>query len=438
MSTRLPDIDIREIRRNVSAAFTGAKEKVDSITNMHTGNAVTEDMRKSFSEIKQNSKSLLRKALELSEKSQSFVTPKIERLVDDLQLASGRLVENLKEQSDQLVETAVFQESEVLSFMNDAVELTALPAYDLLLGTVKSGMELTDGSTDAIKNISEGDFEGARADYKDGVDRSLLSFQLGRDLAVEDFRRTTNSFSDPDKWRTTDYLIYKRGELLGCTGKNSYLAPKKDAWVEKYWKDIQSSADKYSLPPELLAGVAWSEFGGQPDILDSRVYSTRIMFPEAQNSLSQLSGALRRLSGRLEETSFGTIQMQIGTATDTIWKPSSVCLSEFERQSLISSLKDPLVNFDLAARHLADLREKDFSKSSHGLTEDEMLVVVATRYNRGPSLSLEEIQQDLEYGEIAIEEGLSFETVRYVLILLFRVTYHEWHSSMNKCCRCCK
>ena len=73
-------------------------------------------------------------------------------------------------------------------------------------------------------------------------------------------------------------------------------------------------------------------------------------------------------------------------------------MSSDERSALIASLKNPIQNIYIAAKHLSTLRKIDFaSKPTTQLTADD-IKVIATRYNRGPDLSLEQIKKNLSYG----------------------------------------
>ena len=61
-------------------------------------------------------------------------------------------------------------------------------------------------------------------------------------------------------------------------------------------------------------------------------------------------------------------------------------------------LENDQTNILIVARHLSDLRDIDY-KGVNDLT-DEQLGVVASRYNRGPDLSLGDIKKNTSYGDL--------------------------------------
>ena len=66
---------------------------------------------------------------------------------------------------------------------------------------------------------------------------------------------------------------------------------------------------------------------------------------------------------------------------------------------VIDSLKDPISNIYLAAAHLSELKNVDFSNKKTDELTDEDLIIIATRYNWGSTISLENLKKDLSYGK---------------------------------------
>jgi hypothetical protein len=209
---------------------------------------------------------------------------------------------------------------------------------------------------------------------------------------------------------TGDPLAWGVDDWIASQGDPEYLRNYKNEWVRTHAENIQEAAERYGIPPYVLAGVAWTEAGGQPDSLDVFVYSQRDMYPWF-DSLDELTlpGPLDRLPGSPEETSFGTIQMQIRVAAQELGYPDPDNLSKEQELEIAAKLLVPETNIDIVARHLDSLRDHDgFPKDPNQLT-DEQIAVIATRYNRGTDPSLEDIQANPDYGNSLIRlrnEGL--------------------------------
>jgi hypothetical protein len=107
-------------------------------------------------------------------------------------------------------------------------------------------------------------------------------------------------------------------------------------------------------------------------------------------------------------TSFGNVSTQIRRAAETMgYDPAR--MSQAQEDAIVASLEDPRQNIFIAASHLADLRDIDFPTARGGAMTLEQMRVVATRFNRGPDLSLAQIQTDMSYGQRVLD--------RFVLLL---------------------
>jgi len=152
---------------------------------------------------------------------------------------------------------------------------------------------------------------------------------------------------------------------------------------------IRQAAAENDLPDWFLAGVAWAEVGGDPPSIDYFAYSYR-----------RDIGIGSRPAGT---TSFGAVSIQERRAAEELgYDPSR--LTHMQSSFLIASLADPQQNLFIVASHLDRLRDQDFpGKPGELLTADD-LKIIGTRYNRGPDLSLEEIQRNLSYGESVVNK----------------------------------
>ena len=92
----------------------------------------------------------------------------------------------------------------------------------------------------------------------------------------------------------------------------------------------------------------------------------------------------------------GEVSIQLRRAAQTMgleWAD----LSGKERSELVSCLSDEPSNLAVVAMHLRQLADVDYrGQASLG---DKEVVVIGARYNRGPHLTLEQINKDLSYGQ---------------------------------------
>jgi len=173
------------------------------------------------------------------------------------------------------------------------------------------------------------------------------------------------------EWTTIDLIAWLGG------GKDIFDF--KDQWVHGYRHAIQAAAERYDLPPELIAGVAYIEVGGDPLIIDNLAY------------------ALRNEENR-DRTSFGNVSIQVRRAADTLGYDMSQDLSPSQRRAIVNALENPQTNIFVAAKHLSDLRDIDFRGVSGSQLDRPQIEAIATRYNSGPDISLSEIKKNMDYG----------------------------------------
>jgi hypothetical protein len=202
-------------------------------------------------------------------------------------------------------------------------------------------------------------------------------------------------FSDPDaskvEWTTGDVLKWKCGST--CGGGNEYLFKRKAQFISHYRNVLKDAAAKYDIPEFLLAGVAFAEFGGDPMWIDDVADGVRSFDWSGPDWVDRNM----TMTKDPNLTSFGNISIQVRRTAEELGYDVKNMSSD-ERSALIASLKNPIQNIYIAAKHLSTLRQIDFAnKPTTQLTADD-IKVIATRYNRGPDLSLEQIKKNLSYG----------------------------------------
>jgi hypothetical protein len=150
-------------------------------------------------------------------------------------------------------------------------------------------------------------------------------------------------------------------------------------WVHGHRHAIRAAADRFDLPRTLVAGVAYTEVGGDPEEIDPVAYALR-------------SGSDR------DRTSIGPLGVQFRRAAESLGYGPVERITASQRRAIYSSLLHADTNIAIAAKHLADLRDRDF-RGTHGyqLTRDQ-IEIIASRYNRGPEISIDEVRRNLSYG----------------------------------------
>ena len=172
------------------------------------------------------------------------------------------------------------------------------------------------------------------------------------------------------EWDTSKAIEWK------TVGGRSFIFDFKDKWVHGYRRAIVAAAKEFDLPPELVAGVAYNEVGGDPSWADAAAFNIR---------------------GRKEKrrTSFGSLSLQVRSAADSLGYTNP---GSWQDAAIIGSLNNSQENIFIAAKFLARLRNIDFKgRSANSLSKDD-IAIIASRYNRGPGLSLDKIKKDTQYG----------------------------------------
>ncbi len=193
------------------------------------------------------------------------------------------------------------------------------------------------------------------------------------------------------EWKTSDIIIWKCGSA--CDGGNEYLFNRKLEFISHMKNVIKDASAKYNIPEFWLAGIIFSEFGGDPMWIDDVAYGVRSF------DWSGPEWVDRNLTTTKDPnlTSFGNVSVQIRTAAKELGYAVE-SMTSTEMNLLINSLKNPVQSIYIAAKHLSTLKKVDFAgKSINQITADDVKIIT-TRYNRGSELSADEIKKNLSYG----------------------------------------
>lgn len=186
---------------------------------------------------------------------------------------------------------------------------------------------------------------------------------------------------DAVKWK----VLGKLPAWMG--GDPNVLRDYKDAWVRSHRDLIVTLSASYGLPPELLGGVAWIEAGGKPYSFKIEVYEVRRFMP---------------MMKRPELTSMGPVAIQLRRAAEAMGVEFDQ-LSASDQSQLVDCLQNADNDLQIVAKHLSQLKQIDFPNAT-AVGEYEIRII-ATRYNRGPDLSLQSILKDTSYGDFIIQKN---------------------------------
>jgi hypothetical protein len=261
-----------------------------------------------------------------------------------------------------------------------------------IFAMISQGKEIPDFTLEAIQNEDDTGiiyFENQirNIEYSDNLS------DLHKNI-IDDANKVSVD-ENVNEWDEEDILRWK----TPIVGNENYIYEFKEQWVSGYKDVIKAAADKFDIPSLLLAGVAYNEVGGDPLWIDDAAYATRTFDHLADPYLPTITK-------EPELTSFGNVSIQVRRAIETLGYESDSLDTEQE-QMIIDSLKDPKQNIFIAAAHLADLRDIDFQGKSADQMGSEEIKLTATRYNRGPDLSLEDIKKDTSYGDVLMESNIA-------------------------------
>ncbi len=185
------------------------------------------------------------------------------------------------------------------------------------------------------------------------------------------------------KWTSLDAIIWKIWpQALG--GGSEYLWSYKDAWVLFNRDRIRQAASKYSIPATLLAGVAWAEAGGAPDIQDSITFPVRAFDWSGPDWIDRLT-----ITKRPTLTSVGSVSIQLEVAAREL-KLNTENMSFADQSRLKMCLEQDAFNLDLVAKHLRGLILHDYPDADTLNPTLEQWVVMGSRYNRGTARPLKD------------------------------------------------
>ncbi|APR81934.1 Hypothetical protein A7982_07283 [Minicystis rosea] len=214
----------------------------------------------------------------------------------------------------------------------------------------------------------------------------------GNKITLDEYNRLLAESKLPNNdWGGMDVAKWKAPEWLG--GDPNHLRDYKDAWVRDHATSIMVQSRANDLPPELLAGTAWNEVGGDPVWIDDIAHDVRSFDHMADPYLPTITNdpAL---------TSAGDVSIQVRRAAESMGlDPNNLGYSD--RLAIMNTLKNDQANLQIVGDHLRDLADVDFKGQPIG---DEEMRVIGARYNRGPHLTLDQIKKNTSYGDLIVKQ----------------------------------
>jgi len=198
------------------------------------------------------------------------------------------------------------------------------------------------------------------------------------------------------KWSVWDLIKWK--SFPGTAGGVTYIQRFKDSWVKYNQSNIRNEVATCNIPPELLAGVAWIEVGGDPTIVDYIAFYIRDFDWSGPTWIDQHM----TITNHPSKTSFGAVSMQLRVAAETLGlNPKTLSLEQ--QRDLIKLLDSDVHNLRLVSKHLSNLLKHAFPKINTSHLTDEQIKIVGARYNRGTGISLEALRRNTSYGDFLLK-----------------------------------
>ena len=162
-------------------------------------------------------------------------------------------------------------------------------------------------------------------------------------------------------------------------GGRTSLAQYKDRWVKDHRTSIRVLAREYRIPPEVLAGIAWIEVGGDPDDLDALKHVGATLDHVGDGVLFGLD--VKDFTPRPEMVSFGDVQIQLRNVARLAGVEGPPDF--WQRREIIKLLKDEQYNLGVVAKFVADGLDARYPNRTAETFSREMTLYAGYGYNAG-------------------------------------------------------
>jgi hypothetical protein len=221
------------------------------------------------------------------------------------------------------------------------------------------------------------------------------------------FCKRENITGDFHEWNVTRALDWKlTPSFLG--GGAERLQKYKDAFVYYHRRRIVDSANQNKLAPEFLAGVLWTEVGGDPAVLSKLAFIGRSF----------------GLDKPPEMTSFDPGSIQLRNVAQMLGMDAKK-MSRFKLFQLAECLVHDAYSIDKVARHLRELvnayeaeyrRHDPVSNETRYYPQTKLIVqYVGKWYNQGKTPK--EKMRSTDYGDLIVERWQRYYHLLFLLEL---------------------
>ncbi|GEM_PF-3624061 len=169
------------------------------------------------------------------------------------------------------------------------------------------------------------------------------------------------------EWTNIDAFNYYRLLRTNQQAAQEFIGNFKNQWVCGHEDIINQASNRFNIPPDLLAAIAWREVGGDPPAFDAVADFRELgLYP-----------------GHPDHTSFGNTSIQLRNAASALgYNPSR--LTSYQRMTLRVSLQNPNQNLFITAKYLSDLINKYIPNTTDPSTISERdKLALAGAYHRG-------------------------------------------------------
>ncbi|MBF0135297.1 MAG: hypothetical protein HQL65_03595 [Magnetococcales bacterium] len=254
-----------------------------------------------------------------------------------------------------------------------------LPQYEALLR--EEGTKHNWGALDAVQMKAENMYRSAKKTVNTVQKKAEDIYQTVNDQFEMDVEKKDRMKKAWEENRKIDY------DNLGYHpdgAQDTHLRNAKDAWIRGHKNTINITARRYGIPPEVLAGIAFSEVGGDPDWIDNVAYPVRkvvhgFLEPETIKNFPDWMDKIKKTP---LETSAGDVSIQIRRVAEV--EGLDAYDPKIQAEILDRLQKSKAYNLDVSARHVRDFFVKMYPDHQGGDWNEEQVKRMGYYYNKGP------------------------------------------------------
>lgn len=211
----------------------------------------------------------------------------------------------------------------------------------------------------------------------------------GNTATEEEYKNLQAEALDPDdhSWGNVDatkhYFVKLYRSLKKSVGMkpdyaSSSLAQYKDSWVTDNKTTIILLSRIHELPPEILAGIAWTEAGGDAPIKDNLGFHLRAFDHMADPYLEPIT-----ITHKSSRTSFGDIEIQLRNVATVQGMDTTKELPYSKQKELIKLLENEQFNLVVVIKYLSAMLKQIYPNYCVDDIDDYKFMLSGYLYNMG-------------------------------------------------------